>query len=76
MSQVNNTDVDFWILVGIIAVPILFGLIVRMCLFIYDFSQELKYLNDEIGRTTGAERRYWIRERQRLLLSLIPFVKY
>ena len=31
---------------------------------------------NEIGRTTGAERRHWIRQKRRLWLSLIPFVKY
>jgi hypothetical protein len=44
--------------------------------FINDFSQELRYLNSEIRRTDGAERRHWIRQRRRLWLSLIPFVRY
>ena len=72
----NNLDNEFWILVGIIAIPILLGLLVGLCMFINDFSSELRYLNNEIGRTTGSERRYWIRKRRRLWLSLIPFVKY
>ncbi len=76
MPEANNLDNEFWILVGIIAIPILLGLLVGFCIFINDFSRQLKYLNSEIGRTTGSERRYWIRKRRRLWLSLIPFVKY
>ena len=76
MPEANNLDNEFWILVGIIAIPILLGLLVGLCLFINDFSQELRYLNNEIRRPEGAERRHWIRQRRRLWLSLIPFVKY
>ena len=72
----NNPDTDFWILVCIIAIPILFGLLVGFCMFINDFSRELKYINCEIGRNTGDERKYWIRQKRRLWLSLIPFVRY
>ena len=70
MLETNN-----W-LIFILAVPILLGLFVGLCLFINDFSRELKYLNGEIGRTEGAERRHWIRQKRRLWLSWIPFVKY
>lgn len=76
MLETNNLDSELWILVGVIAVPILLGLFIGFCMFINDFSQELKYINFEIQRNTGAERRYWIRQRRRLWLSLIPFVKY
>ena len=53
----NNPDTELWILVGIVAAIILFGLLVGLCIFINDFSSELRYLNSEIGRTTGGERR-------------------
>ena len=76
MSETNNLGNGFWILVGIIAIPILIGLIVKLCLFIIDFSRKLKYVNSEIARTTGYEREYWFYERRRLWCSLIPFVKY
>lgn len=68
--------VFLWILLGIIAVPILLGLIVGFCVFISDFPSELRYLNNEIQRAEGTKRRHWIRRRRRLWLSLIPFVKY
>ncbi len=72
----NETDTELWWLVGILAVIILFALLVGLAQFLNDFSHELRYLNNEIGRTTGAERKHWIRQRRRLWLSLIPFVKY
>lgn len=72
----NNPDTGLWLLVGIFAVIILIALIVVLCLFINDFSSELKFLNNEIRLTQGAERRNYIRQRRRLWLSLIPFVKY
>lgn len=40
------------------------------------FLQELRYLNKEVRSTSGAERKRWIRQRRRLWLSLLPFVKY
>ena len=40
------------------------------------FRREWKYLTSEIGRNYGKEREHWKRRRRRLLLSIIPFVKY
>ena len=76
MPAINNLNPALCLLAGIVAVIILLGLLVRFCLFVNDFSQELKYLNTEIKRTNGDARRHWIRQRRRLWLSLIPFVKY
>lgn len=76
MLGTNNFDSELWVLIYIIAIPILPGLLINLCIFINNFSRELKYINREIHRTDGAERRYWIRQRRRLWLSLIPFVKY
>lgn len=41
-----------------------------------DFREELRYLNNEIRRTVGEEQLYWIHQRRRLWLSLIPFIRY
>ena len=76
MPEANNPDTALYWLIGIVAAFFLILLLFGLVNFINDFSQELRYLNNEIGRTTGAERRYWIRQRRRLWLSLIPFVKY
>ena len=72
----NNPDTGLYWLVGIVAVFFLILLLFGLVSFINDFSQELRYLNSEIRRTDGAERRHWIRQRRRLWLSLIPFVRY
>ena len=64
------------VLVVIIVVAVLVGAVVLVANFINDFSSELKYLNCEIARTSGDERKHWIRRRRRLWLSWIPFVRY
>ena len=70
-----NDNLVNWIALIIIGIVLLI-LFIRAISFFYDFSQELKYLNTEIRRTHGRERKHYIRKRRRLWLSLIPFVKY
>lgn len=72
----NENDSALYLLVGLVAFDFLILLLFGFAQFLNDFSQELKYLNNEIGRTSGEERQYWIRRRRQLWLSLIPFVKY
>ena len=72
----NNHDVGLYWLIGIIAAFLFFLLLICLISFLADFSQELKYINCEIQRSDGSERRYWIDRRRRLWLSLIPFIKY
>lgn len=72
----HNTDTELYWLVGIIAVFLFILIVIGLAIFINDFSSELRYLNNEIRRTEGAERKYWIRRKRRLWLSLIPFVRY
>ena len=76
MPEATNLDRETLVLVVIVAGFFLLLILVGLVSFINDFSSELRYLNNEIRRTTGAERRHWIRQRRRLWLSLIPFVKY
>lgn len=76
MPQGNDPDFVFYLFIGIVATFFLIILLVGLVLFFDEFSRELKYINCEIQRNTGAERRRWIRKRRRLWLSLIPFVKY
>lgn len=60
---------------------LVFGLllIVTLVLLIvcraYHFSRELQRINVEIQRSHGLEREHWIREKRRLWLSLLPFVR-
>lgn len=76
MIPANNPDTELYVLIGIVAAFFLFLLLFGLVSFFNDFFQELKYINCEIKRTDGSERRYWIRQRRKLWLSLIPFVKY
>lgn len=72
----NNSDILLYMFIGTFAVIIFIGLLISLAQFINDFSRELRYLNNEIGRTNGEERKYWIKQKKRLWLSLIPFFKY
>ncbi len=41
-----------------------------------DFKRELRYINMEIARSDEDERSAWRKQKEKLLLSLIPFVRY
>lgn len=69
----SNTITLLLCLFIILALPII---VVLLGIRISGFIQELRYLNTEIARTTGEQRRHWLRLRRRLWLSLIPFVRY
>ena len=72
----NGSGTELYWIIGVFAVFIVILLIIGSASFINDFSQELRYLNNEIRRTTGAERKHYLRRRRKLWLSLLPFVKY
>ena len=73
---VNKTDIMVWCLFGVIATIFLILALIRIVDFSKEFSATLYYLNMEIKRTNGADRKHWLRQRRRLWLSLIPFVRY
>jgi len=56
---------------------IILGVVLALALaqWFLDFSKELRYINGEIKRTHGSERRYWMKERRKLWLSIFPFIK-
>ena len=71
---INNTN--YVLLLIFVILTALFLFILKL-IFISDFFfRELKYLKSEIHRTRGKERERWKRRKRRLLLSLLPFVKY
>ncbi len=72
----NKADAALYFLLGIVVLIFLLFLLVGFVMFLNDFAQELKYINNEIQRAEGAERKRWIRQKRRLWLSLIPFVRY
>ena len=64
-------DVMIVVFVLVIALPIICYFVKYIC----DFKDELDYINMEIYRTVGDERRYWQKEKKKLWLSLIPFYR-
>lgn len=76
MIQLSETDPDFGLIIGLIAVIVLLVLLVSLARLVTDFSAELRLLNIEINRSEGTEREHYLRQRRRLWLSLIPFVRY
>lgn len=73
----NTYDLDIWLYLvcGIIGAFLLGLIIVNLSIYFSNFTRQLRYLNGEIKRTRGSERKHYIRRRRRLWLSLIPFVK-
>lgn len=71
----NNSQTLIWCLFSIVALFFLVLLTFKLTSFFYQFSKELKYIKIEIQRNTGRERKHWIRQKRRLWLSLIPFIK-
>ena len=68
---------DEILLIIIIVLIFVIALLVKISLDIQAFSKDLRYINCEIERTDGAERRHWKREKKRLWLSFIfPFLRF
>ena len=65
----TTTVILLAILIAFFAVVIITSLVSK----ISTFRREMKYINKEIGRTEGAERRYWEQQKKRLWSSLLPF---
>ena len=72
----NEIDVVIGLLVALTAGCVLFFALIGFVLRYGRFTRELRRLNNEIGRTYGMERKYWVRRKRRLWLSLLPFVEY
>lgn len=75
MPQHNN-DILIVLFIVILAAIVILALMIGMVSSMNSFSRELRYLNREIKRSYGVERKHWLRRRRRLWLSLLPFVKY
>ena len=72
----ESSDPLFCTLVGILVVFIIIVVLVYFAQWLNFFTHELKQLNNEIGRTTGREQKHWKKRKKRLLLSIIPFIRY
>ena len=72
----NEIQAVIGLLIVLTAVCVLSLALIGFVLRYGIFTRELRRLNNEVSRTYGAERGYWVRRRRRLWLSLLPFVKY
>ena len=72
----HNNDILIVLFIVILAAIVILALMIGMVSSMNSFSRELRYLNREIKRSYGRERKVWLRRRRRLGLSLLPFVKY
>lgn len=65
---------------GVLLIVIMLGIVVLAIAspYLNWFRHELKYINTEIQRNKENEKEQnrWKRRKRRLLMSLLPFVKY
>ena len=71
MEQTVIYDVLIALFIGVM----LFLLILRLVFRLDSLKRDIKYVNMEIRRTRGSERKAWRKEKRRLWLALIPFYK-
>ena len=71
MEQTGIYNVLIALFIGVIV----FLLVIRLVFRLDSLKRDIKYVNMEIRRTRGSERKAWQREKRRLWLSLIPFYK-
>ena len=60
----------------VIGVLILMLAVARLAVFLQWFTRELRYVEKEIARTTGDEKKHWEKRKKRRWRSLIPFLRY
>ncbi len=54
---------------------VFFVIIVKFIFGIINFSRSLKYINSEIRRTHGSERRSWQRKRKKLFFKFFIYFR-
>lgn len=69
-------DIEFWLVAVIFGIFFFVFFLFAAITHFRGFYDELRYIKDEIKRAGKDERKYWLRQKRRLWLSLIPFVKY
>ena len=71
-----NDNLVLFIIILLIAGLLIGPLSVIIVTQIKVFKRELRFLNTEIAKADGAEKKYWKARKHQLWLSLLPFVKY
>lgn len=73
MVELDIVTAFFLFIVISVLALMLIAIFVR---WIINFKNELNYINREIYRSCGREKKYWIAKKRRLMLSIIPFIRY
>ncbi|MBP3706774.1 MAG: hypothetical protein J6J13_05975 [Clostridia bacterium] len=68
----NGSDIIWIIIIALFLFLIFVGALIS---WIVDLSRELKYINMEIKRCDGKEKKMWIKRKRRLFLAFIPFFR-
>lgn len=72
----NTEDTVFNLILIIFIAIVLIAILAFFIQWIIAFRTEYRYVQNEINRTYGREKKYWQRQKRRLLLSIIPFIRY
>ena len=72
----SKLDTDALQLLNIVVIAFGAFLAILFAQWFINFRKQLRDINNEIKRTYGREKERWIDKKRKLLLSIIPFVKY
>ena len=72
LNEIDSTTGTLLIVLGsFFAILLLIGIVTKL----NQFSNELRYINMEIKRNIGSQKKYWQKEKRRLWLSLLLFCR-
>ena len=66
----------FYYLALLIMASLVFIIVLKFICGIRRFSRDIRYLNSEIHRTHGEERKSWIRKKKRTFRNFIKYLLY
>lgn len=71
-NEIDSTTGMLLIVLGLLfAIILLIGIVTKL----NRFTNELRYINMEIKRNTGSQKKHWQKEKRLLWLSLLPFFR-
>lgn len=76
MDFFGDKEVFFLMILVCVLVVFLLGWMISVFINLPKFTEEMNRIDIEIGRTSGNERKHYVKKKHRLWLSLLPFVKY
>lgn len=74
-SNHSTAYILFEIIIILVAVLLFILLVAAFVIKVKEFFKELQYINIEIKRNSGAERKYWILRRRKLWVSFFIKIK-